>query len=218
MDSIMLSVSSALSSFLHTRHIANATFHFSEIPSAELLDSIVRWFDQPKSKSRKRISDPLLAGSTRLFAKSQLLDSLKSRWRVTLGRQTAGGCYDWAVEELYNMLAASERGIPSHSIVGFGYIRRGVGQVQETLLLTELLDDYTDGQAWLECNPTRAHWFVQQALELLRKSNAKSIYHMGVSAFNITLNEKAVEPMNLIDMENCFVEPLVIPPKPSPFR
>ncbi|WP_412459444.1 hypothetical protein [Pseudomonas coronafaciens] len=90
--------------------------------------------------------------------------------------------------------------------------------MQETLLLTELLDDYTNGQAWLECNPTRAHWFVQQALELLRKSNAKSIYHMDVSAFNIMLNEKAVEPMNVIDMENCFVEPLVIPPKPSPFR
>ncbi|RMS23623.1 ABC transporter ATP-binding protein YvcR [Pseudomonas coronafaciens pv. garcae] len=90
MDSIMLSVSSALSSFLHTRHIANATFHFSEIPSAELLDSIVRWFDQPKSKSRKRISDPLLAGSTRLFAKSQLLDSLNALENVMLPMELEG--------------------------------------------------------------------------------------------------------------------------------
>ncbi|MBD8202654.1 lipopolysaccharide kinase InaA family protein [Pseudomonas viridiflava] len=203
----MLSVSTALSSFLHTHQVENATFHFNQPPSAELLDSVSRWFDQPKSKSRKRISGPLLAGDTRLFAKSQLLESLKSRLRVTLGRQTADGRYDWAVEELHNTLAASQRGIPSPSIIGFGYIRRGLGLVQETLLLTELLDGYCDGQDWLEQHPQRVQWFVEHALELLQRSNAKGIYHMDFSALNIMLDENNAEPMKVIDMENCFVGP-----------
>ncbi|MFJ4145098.1 lipopolysaccharide kinase InaA family protein [Pseudomonas sp. NPDC089734] len=201
----MSSVSSALASFLHTYQVGKATFHFSEKPSAALLDSVNRWFKQPKSKSRKRISGPLLAGKTRMFAKSQLLESFKARWRVTRGRQTADGRYDWAVEELHNTLAASQRGIPSPAVVGFGYIRRGLGLVQETLLLIELLDGYIDGQDWLEQNPDRVQWFVEQALELLLHSNAKGIYHLDFSALNIMLNEQADEPMKVIDMENCFV-------------
>ncbi|CAM3451084.1 hypothetical protein BZK31_10615 [Pseudomonas floridensis] len=203
----MLSVSSTLSSFLHTHQIDKATFHFNQPPSAELLDSVARWFEQPKTQSRKRISGPLLAGNTRLFAKSQLLESLKSRLRVTLGRQTADGRYDWAVEELHNTLAASQRGIPSPSIIGFGYRRRGLGLVQETLLLTELLDGYADGQDWLEQNPERVQWFVEQALQLLHGSNVKGIYHMDFSALNIMLDETNAEPMKVIDMENCFVGP-----------
>lgn len=201
----MFSVSSELSNFLHTYRINKATFHFNKEPSAALLASVNCWFKQPKSKTRKRISGPLRVGNTKLFAKSQLLESLKSRVRVTLGRQTSDGRYDWAVEELHNTLAASERGLPSPSVVGFGYIRRGLGLVDETLLLIELLDGYVDGQDWLEKNPDRVQWFVEHALVLLQHSNAKGIYHMDFSALNIMLNESAEEPLKVIDMENCFV-------------
>lgn len=153
-----------------------------------------------------RVSAPLKGMENDLFAKSQPLDSLRPKLRVTFGRSKRDGTFDWPVEEVLNTYTAHKRGAPVASLYGFGYRKSVFGLIQEFFIFTELLDGYLNGLEWLK-QERDIRSLITVSFKLLHALHGKGVVHMDFWANNVMVNLAQPEHTKAIDLENCFLSP-----------
>lgn len=153
-----------------------------------------------------RVSAPLKGMENDLFAKSQPLDSLRPKLRVTFGRSKRDGTFDWPVEEVLNTYTAHKRGAPVASLYGFGYRKSVFGLIQEFFIFTELLDGYLNGLEWLK-QKRDIRSLITVSFKLLHALHGKGVVHMDFWANNVMVNLAQPEHTKAIDLENCFLSP-----------
>lgn len=153
-----------------------------------------------------RVSAPLKGMENDLFAKSQPLDSLRPKLRVTFGRSKRDGTFDWPVEEVLNTYTAHKRGAPVAGLYGFGYRKSVFGLIQEFFIFTELLDGYLSGLEWLK-QERDIRSLITASFKLLQALHSKGIVHMDFWANNVMVNLAQPGLTKAIDLENCFLTP-----------
>ena len=159
-----------------------------------------------RQQLQKRISAPLKGMEGDLFAKSQPLDSLRPKLRVTFGRTKRDGAFDWPVEEVINTFGAQQRGAPVANLYGFGYRKSALGLIQEYFIFTEMLDGYLNGLEWLK-QERDIQSLIQVSFDLLHALHSKAIVHMDFWANNVMVNLEQPTLAKAIDLENCFLTP-----------
>lgn len=197
--------SSVLQSFPATLSHRNATVYTTHGTDASAQQAIQDLIDT-RLELKDRVSAPLKGMENDLFAKSQPLDSLRPKLRVTFGRAKRDGTFDWPVEEVINTLGAQKRGAPVAGLYGFGYRKSALGLIQEFFIFTEMLDGYVSGLDWL--NQTRdIHGLINVSFKLLRSLHGKGVVHMDFWANNVMIDPKRPTAAKAIDLENCFLTP-----------
>lgn len=76
--------------------------------------------------------------------------------------------------------------------------------MNEFFIITQLLQNYTDGYQWLLARPEEAEQVIGAAFELLFSLNSSGIYHMDLWAANVMMCNEGIAPTCAIDLENCF--------------
>ncbi len=194
---------SVLQSFPTTLNHRNATV-FTTHRTGDSAEQAIQELIDTRHQLKDRISAPLKGMENDLFAKSQPLDSLKPKLRVTFGRAKRDGTFDWPVEEVINTLGAQKRGAPVAGLYGFGYRKSAIGLIQEFFIFTEMLDGYLNGLNWLK----REHDIqnlINASFKLLRCLHDKDIVHMDFWANNVMINPQQPMLAKAIDLENCFL-------------
>lgn len=153
-----------------------------------------------------RISAPLKGMESNLFAKSQPLDSLRPKLRVTFGRAKRDGAFDWPVEEVINTFGAQQRGAPVANLYGFGYRKSALGLIQEYFIFTEMLGGYLNGLEWLT-QGRDIQSLISVSFNLLHTLHSKNIVHMDFWTNNVMINLEQPTIAKAIDLENCFLTP-----------
>ncbi|RYZ79508.1 MAG: hypothetical protein EOP06_27065, partial [Proteobacteria bacterium] len=100
---------SVLESFPTTLNHRNATV-FTTCSTDDSTQQAIQDLIDTRHQLKDRVSAPLKGMENDLFAKSQPLDSLKPKLRVTFGRAKRDGTFDWPVEEVINTHRAQKRG------------------------------------------------------------------------------------------------------------
>lgn len=196
---------SVLQGFPTTLNHRNATVFTVDIADISAQQAIQDLIDA-RHELQDRISAPLKGMESDLFAKSQPLDSLRPKLRVTLGRAKRDGAFDWPVEEVINTFGAQQRGAPVASLYGFGYRKSALGLIQEYFIFTQMLDGHLNGLEWLE--QTRdIQSLISVSFNLLRALHSKNIVHMDFWANNVMINLEQPTLAKAIDLENCFLTP-----------
>ncbi len=197
--------SSVLQSFPATLSHRNATVYTTHGTDESAQQAIQDLIDT-RLELKDRVSAPLKGMENDLFAKSQPLDSLRPKLRVTFGRAKRDGTFDWPVEEVINTLGAQKRGAPVAGLYGFGYRKSALGLIQEFFIFTQMLDGYVSGLDWL--NQTRdIHGLINVSFNLLRSLHSKGVVHMDFWANNVMIDPKQPTVAKAIDLENCFLTP-----------
>ncbi len=196
---------SVLQGFPTTLNHRNATVFTVDIADISAQQAIQDLIDA-RHELQDRISAPLKGMESDLFAKSQPLDSLRPKLRVTLGRAKRDGAFDWPVEEVINTFGAQQRGAPVAPLYGFGYRKSALGLIQEYFIFTQMLDGHLNGLEWLE--QTRdIQSLISVSFNLLRALHSKNIVHMDFWANNLMVNVEQPTFAKAIDLENCFLTP-----------
>ncbi|MBF6026937.1 hypothetical protein ICY20_04260 [Pseudomonas sp. P115] len=196
---------SVLQGFPTTLNHRNATVFTVDIADISAQQAIQDLIDA-RHELQDRISAPLKGMESDLFAKSQPLDSLRPKLRVTLGRAKRDGAFDWPVEEVINTFGAQQRGAPVAPLYGFGYRKSALGLIQEYFIFTQMLDGHLNGLEWLE--QTRdIQSLISVSFNLLRALHSKNIVHMDFWANNVMINLEQPTLAKAIDLENCFLTP-----------
>ena len=170
------------------------------------LGSIRVLIDRRKEMGRHRLAKVCSAGNNpEVFVKTARIESLPSRLRISLGLKRRSGAYDWALAELHNNIKASQRTNLIPMLIGYGFIKRNLGLVNEVFLTYENLDDHVDGLAWTRRNPSKIKIFIQASLNLITTLNWQGIYHLDLWAANIMLPTGNINGMKVVDLENCFI-------------
>lgn len=112
--------------------------------------------------------------------------------------------FDWPIEELINTTKAHRRGANVPGVVGYGYTRSRLGLMNDFVIITELLQGYTDGYQWMLAKPEDVERVIGAAFELLFSLNSSGIYHMDLWAANVMMCDAGVGATFAIDLENCF--------------
>ncbi|WLI08357.1 lipopolysaccharide kinase InaA family protein [Pseudomonas sp. FP597] len=194
---------SVLQEFAATLNHRNATIFTTDNTDENAQQAIQELIDT-RHQLTDRISAPLKGMENGLFAKSQPLDSLRPKWRVTFGRAKRDGAFDWPVEEVLNTLGAQKRGAPVASLYGFGYRKSALGLVQEFFIFTEMLEGYLNGLAWLK-QERDIQRLIAASFKLLHCLHSKGVVHMDFWANNVMINLKQPMLAKAIDLENCFL-------------
>jgi hypothetical protein len=195
--------SSVLQSFPSTLSHRNATVFTTRSASDRAQQAIQDLIDT-RHQIKDRISAPLKGMENNLFAKSQPLDSLRPKLRVTFGRAKRDGTFDWPVEEVINTLGAQKRGAPVAGLYGFGYRKSALGLIQEFFIFTEMLDGYVSGLDWLE-QARDVHRLINVSFNLLHSLHSKGVVHMDFWANNVMIDPRQPKAAKAIDLENCFL-------------
>ncbi|TFY92221.1 hypothetical protein DYL59_02365, partial [Pseudomonas kairouanensis] len=196
---------SVLQSFPTTLNHRNATVFTANSTDISAQQAIQDLIDA-RHQLQDRISAPLKGMESDLFAKSQPLDSLRPKLRVTFGRAKRDGAFDWPVEEVINTFGAQQRGAPVANLYGFGYRKSALGLVQEFFIFTEMLDGHLNGLEWL--NEERGiQSLIRVSFDLLHALHSKKIVHMDFWANNVMINLEQPTLAKAIDLENCFLSP-----------
>lgn len=185
----------------------NTELHFREKPCRHIEHSLRQLVTNRRKRDATRMT-AIISGSEQLmFAKVQRLDSFKSKVRVTLGTPQRNGRFDWPLEELQNTLHVQERGVETSALLGFGYTSNAMGLAQDYFLITQLLEDHTDGAKWLAEHPEQIETFLQKAFQLLDSLTSKNISHMDFWVGNLMQPSDGQGSLKAIDFENCFSRP-----------
>lgn len=184
--------------FKHQR----STVHLNAPVSATLAAALAELLSLERPSNR--LSAPLQAGDEALFAKRQLLETLPKKIRFTRGTRKRCGMFDWPIEELINTTEAHRRGANVPGVVGYGYTRSRLGLMNDFVIITELLQGYTDGYQWMLAKPEDVERVIGAAFELLFSLNNSGIYHMDLWAANVMMCDAGVGATFAIDLENCF--------------
>lgn len=195
--------SSVLQNFPTTLHHRNAKIFTTHAVDQSVQQAIQKLIDS-RQPLKNRISAPLKGMENNLFAKSQPLDSLRPKLRVTLGRAKRDGTFDWPVEEVINTLGAQQRGAPVAGLYGFGYRKSALGLIQEFFIFTKLLEGYLNGLEWLK-QERDIQSLITVSFKLLRSLHGKGIVHMDFWANNVMVNLEQPMRAKAIDLENCFL-------------
>ncbi|RRV05265.1 hypothetical protein EGJ27_19035 [Pseudomonas sp. v388] len=158
-----------------------------------------------RNQKMERVSAPLAGLEHELFAKSQPLDNLRPKIRVTLWRAKRDGMFDWPLEEVINTFEAQRRDAPVARLAGFGYSKSAVGVTQEFFIFTELLSSHINGMDWIQSPDNDIEAFIRRAFRLLKALHDKSLTHMDFWANNVMVSLTPDEPDKAIDLENCFL-------------
>lgn len=170
------------------------------------LGSIRDLIERRKEMGRHRLAKICSAGNNSdIFVKTARIKSLASRLRISLGLKRRSGAYDWALAELHNNIKASQRTNLIPRLIGYGFIKRNLGLVNEVFLAYENLDDHVDGLAWIRKNPSKIEIFIQASLSLITTLNWQGIYHLDLWAANFMLPTDNINGLKVIDLENCFI-------------
>ncbi|AQT93285.1 MULTISPECIES: hypothetical protein [Pseudomonas] len=197
--------SCVLKSFPSTLTHRNATVFTTQGADDSTQQAIQNLIDT-RYQLTDRVSAPLKGMENDLFAKSQPLDSLRPKLRVTFGRSKRDGTFDWPVEEVLNTYTAHKRGAPVASLYGFGYRKSVFGLIQEFFIFTELLDGYLNGLEWLK-QKRDIRSLITVSFKLLHALHGKGVVHMDFWANNVMVNLAQPEHTKAIDLENCFLSP-----------
>ncbi|POA17949.1 hypothetical protein C1886_19475 [Pseudomonas sp. FW300-N1A1] len=181
-----------------------STIHLDHTPSTSLSQALFGLLNHRRQSNIKRLSAAVTSAGASVFAKTQALDNIKSRIRVTLGKPKRSGDFDWPVEEFLNTVEANDRGANVAPLIGYGYKKSRLGLVEEFFIITHMLEGHTDGLQWLERNPTQIERLIKKSFALLRSLNESHITHMDFWAANLMLCESGDLPAKGIDLENCF--------------
>jgi len=195
--------SSVLQNFPATLHHRNAKI-FTAHPVDQSAQLAIQKLIDTRQPLQDRVSAPLKGMENNLFAKSQPLDSLRPKLRVTLGRAKSDGTFDWPVEEVINTLGAQQRGAPVAGLYGFGYRKSALGLIQEFFIFTKLLDGYLNGLEWLK-QERDIQSLITVSFKLLHALHCKGIVHMDFWANNVMINLDQPTQAKAIDLENCFL-------------
>lgn len=196
---------SVLQGFPTTLSHRNATVFTADSTDMSARQAIQDLIDARHSL-QDRISAPLKGMESNLFAKSQPLDSLRPKLRVTFGRAKRDGALDWPVEEVINTFGAQQRGAPVANLYGFGYRKSALGLIQEYFIFTEMLDGYLNGLEWLT-QGRDIQSLISVSFNLLHTLHSKNIVHMDFWANNVMINLEQPTIAKAIDLENCFLTP-----------
>ncbi|MGF6094447.1 lipopolysaccharide kinase InaA family protein [Pseudomonas sp. 18175] len=194
-----------LQSFPTTLNHRNATVFTADSTDISAQQAIQDLIDA-RHQLQDRISAPLKGMESDLFAKSQPLDSLRPKLRVTFGRAKRDGAFDWPVEEVINTFGAQQRGAPVASLYGFGYRKSALGLIQEFFIFTEMLDGHLNGLEWLK-QERDIQSLIRVSFNLLHALHSKNIVHMDFWANNVMVNLEQPTLAKAIDLENCFLTP-----------
>ncbi|PPS60799.1 hypothetical protein CR917_07365 [Pseudomonas sp. BRM28] len=184
--------------FKHQR----STVHLNAPVSTALAATLTLLLGQERPSNRT--SAPLSTGDSPLFAKRQAIETLPKRIRFTRGTRKSCGMFDWPIEELINTAEAHRRGASVPGVVGYGYTRSRMGLMNDFVIITELLQNYTDGYQWILAKPEEVERVIGAAFELLLSLNSSGIYHMDLWAANVMMCNDGVGATHAIDLENCF--------------
>lgn len=195
--------SSVLQSFPSALSHRNATV-FTMRSASDSAQQAIQDLIDTRHQIKDRISAPLKGMENNLFAKSQPLDSLRPKLRVTFGRAKRDGTFDWPVEEVINTLGAQKRGAPVAGLYGFGYRKSAIGLIQEFFIFTEMLDGYVSGLDWLE-QARDVQSLINVSFRLLRSLHSKGVVHMDFWANNVMIDPRQPNTAKAIDLENCFL-------------
>lgn len=192
--------------FPHTVGCGDLTLHLDDEGAADILEPIAALLAQRDSGTlRRSISGCMNGERSRLFVKTVELESLPSRWRVTLGRQRRIGGYDWPIAELMNSVDAWRQAAPVARLRGFGYRRQGLRPVRELFLISDMLDGHVDGKFWLTQPQMQIVPFLHGAFALIRELHEKRVCHLDLWAGNIMLDPQRLHAMKVVDLENCYI-------------
>lgn len=197
--------SSVLQNFPSTLNHRNATIFITQSADDSAQQAIQDLIDT-RYQLKDRVSAPLKGMENDLFAKSQPLDSLKPKLRVTFGRSKRDGTFDWPVEEVINTLGAQKRGAPVACLYGFGYRKSALGLIQEFFIFTQMLDGYLNGLEWLK-QERDIQSLISASFKLLHCLHDKGVVHMDFWANNVMVNLEQPTLAKAIDLENCFLTP-----------
>lgn len=196
---------SVLQNFPTTLNHRNATVFTADSTDNSAQQAIQDLIDA-RHQMQDRISAPLKGMESDLFAKSQPLDSLRPKLRVTFGRAKRDGAFDWPVEEVINTFGAQQRGAPVAHLYGFGYRKSALGLIQEFFIFTEMLDGHLNGLEWFK-QEGDIQSLIRVSFNLLHALHNKKIVHMDFWANNVMINLEQPTLTKAIDLENCFLTP-----------
>lgn len=188
--------------FPYTFKHQRSTLHLKTPVSASTTEAFTQLLSQ--KRQAKRVSAPLPAGEQLLFAKRQVLETLPKKIRLARGTRKRCGMFDWPIEELINTAEAHRRGASVPGVVGYGYTKSRFGLMDDFFIITELLQNYTDGYQWILARPEEVERVIAAAFELIYSLNSSGIYHMDLWAANVMMCDVGVAPTHAIDLENCF--------------
>lgn len=184
--------------FKHRR----STLHLKKPVIASVVEALTQLLSQ--ERQAKRVSAPLPLGEHAVFAKRQVLETLPKKIRVARGTRKRCGMFEWPIEELVNTAEAHRRGARVPAVVGYGYTKSRLGLMDDFFIITELLQNYTDGYQWMLAKPHEVERVIDAAFELMFSLNESRIYHMDLWAANVMMCAQGVAPTYAIDLENCF--------------
>lgn len=189
------------------RHL-NAKLYLIEPPAstaAHAFKGLIESRIHRRHRKMERVSAPLRGLETEVFAKSQPLDNLRPKIRVTLWRAKRDGMFDWPLEEVINTVEAQQRGAPVARLTGFGYSKSRIGVTEEFFIFTELLTSHSNGMDWIQEEANDIEAFIRIAFQLLKQLHDKHLTHMDYWANNVMVSRSSTEPHKAIDLENCFL-------------
>lgn len=186
--------------FKHRR----STLHLKRPVIASVAQALTQLLSQ--ERQAKRVSAPLPLGEHAVFAKRQVLETLPKKIRVARGTRKRCGMFEWPIEELLNTAEAHRRGARVPAVVGYGYTKSRLGLMDDFFIITELLQNYTDGYQWMLAQPEEVEQVIGAAFELMHSLNSNGIYHMDLWAANVMMCAQGIAPTYAIDLENCFAQ------------
>ncbi|WP_282361964.1 lipopolysaccharide kinase InaA family protein [Pseudomonas sp. PS01300] len=190
--------------FPYTLKHQRSTLHLKTPVSASTTEAFTQLLSQ--KRQAKRVSAPLPTGEQLLFAKRQVLETLPKKIRFARGTRKRCGMFDWPIEELINTAEAHRRGASVPGVVGYGYTKSRFGLMDDFFIITELLQNYTDGYQWILARPEEVERVIAAAFELMYSLNSSGIYHMDLWAANMMMCNEGVGATYAIDLENCFAQ------------
>lgn len=190
--------------FPYTFKHQRSTLHLKTPVSASTTEAFTQLLSQ--KRQAKRVSAPLPAGEQLLFAKRQVLETLPKKIRLARGTRKRCGMFDWPIEELINTAEAHRRGASVPGVVGYGYTKSRFGLMDDFFIITELLQNYTDGYQWMLARPEEVERVIGAVFELMLSLNSTGIYHMDLWAANVMMCNEGVGATYAIDLENCFAQ------------
>lgn len=186
--------------FKHRR----STLHLKKPVIASVAQALTQLLSQ--ERQAKRVSAPLPLGEHAVFAKRQVLETLPKKIRVARGTRKRCGMFEWPIEELFNTAEAHRRGARVPAVVGYGYSKSRFGLMDDFFIITELLQNYTDGYQKILAKPEEVERVIGVAFELLLTLNSCGIYHMDLWAANVMMCDQGLRATFAIDLENCFAQ------------
>ncbi|WP_032831350.1 lipopolysaccharide kinase InaA family protein [Pseudomonas sp. GM78] len=197
---------------------ARSTLYLKHPPSASTSQALFGLIHNRRHTKVKRVSTPVVCSDAHLFAKAQVVDSIKAKIRITLGKPQRDGRFDWPVEELLNTVEACKRGADVPALMGYGFKKSRLGIIEEFFIITRLLDQHIDGLQWLERNPDEVDTLIKKSFAALGALHERRITHMDLWAANLMLDEQSSQPAKAIDLENCFHTPPQYPSETLGFQ